>query len=86
MPILLGRHYRMLSAAFSLFGEQGVQMLVSVFFDPANRQGFAPPCTSKHRSAGVSNSIRNHQQSVAGAAFTRHVRLCRFADRGSHSS
>ncbi|RMX61819.1 hypothetical protein SADFL11_00030180 [Roseibium alexandrii DFL-11] len=86
MPILLGRHYRMLSAAFSLFGEQGVQMLVSVFFDPANRQGFAPPCTSKHRSAGVSNSLCNDQQSVAGGAFTHHSRLRRITDRSSHSS
>ncbi len=66
MPNLLGRHYRMLSAAFSVIGDQSVRMLVSVFIKLANRHSIALPRQAQSRSAGVSNSLRNHQQSVAG--------------------
>ncbi|CTQ65880.1 hypothetical protein LAX5112_00789 [Roseibium alexandrii] len=86
MPNLLGRHYRMLSAALSVNEKPRSCMRSSVFRDPGSLRSSTTLCAAKPRSASVSNSTHNHQQSVAGAAFTRHVRLCRFADRGSHSS
>ncbi len=85
MPNLLGRHYRMLSAAFSVIGDQSVRMLVSVFFKPANRHSIALPRPAQSRSAGVSNSLRSHQQCVASGAFTHHSRLRRITDLGSHT-
>ncbi len=85
MPKLLGRHYRMLSAAFSVIADQSVRMLVSVFSKPANRHSIALPRPAKPRSPGVSNSIRNDQQSVAGRAFTHHSRLRRISDLGTHT-
>lgn len=86
MPKLLGRHYRMLSAAFSVIGDQSVRMLVSVFSKPANRHSIPLPRPAKPRSTGVSNSIRNDQQSVAGRAFAHLSRFRRITDRSSHSS
>lgn len=86
MPNLLGRHYRMLSAAFSVIRKPRSGMPVSVFFDPANRHSIALPRLAQSRSAGVSNSRRSHQQCVAGGAFTHHSRVRRITDRSSHSS
>ena len=86
MPNLLGRHYRMLTDAFSVIGKPRSGMPVSAFFDPVNRQSFGLPRSAQSRSTGVSNSLRNDQQSVAGGAFTDHSRLRRITDRSSHSS
>jgi hypothetical protein len=86
MPKLLDRHYRILSAAFSVIGDQSVRMLVLVFFKPANRHSIALPRPAQSRLAGVSKSLRSHQQCVAGGVFTHLSRLRRITDRSSHSS
>jgi hypothetical protein len=86
MPNLLGRHYRMLSAAFSVIGKPRSERQVSVFFGPANRQSFALPRAAQSRSASVSNSLRNLQQIVASSAFIRKSQFRRVSVRSSHSS